>query len=105
MKPLIGITCATSYFDKEAPNPQDRMNMSYTRAVEMTGGIPVIIPAIGSPTYIDGLLDRLDGVILSGGADLNPQAYGESIFNGTVEVDPWRDESELLFAAKVLSTD
>jgi putative glutamine amidotransferase len=49
------------------------LGMTYLRAIEAAGGMPVVLPPLGDPT---ALLDRLDGVCLSGGPDLDPDAYG-----------------------------
>jgi putative glutamine amidotransferase len=49
--------------------------MTYLKAIEAAGGMPVVLPPLGDA---DALLDRLDGVCLSGGPDLDPDAYGAS---------------------------
>jgi putative glutamine amidotransferase len=83
MRPLIGVTTselrrgelATLRRDGEPPHPEMALGMTYLRAVDRAGGLPVVLP----PVALDGvgeLLDRLDGVLLSGGLDLDPDAYG-----------------------------
>ena len=47
--------------------------MTYLRAIEDAGGLPVVLPPLGDA---EAFLDRLDGVCLSGGPDLDPDAYG-----------------------------
>ena len=47
--------------------------MTYLRAIEAAGGMPVVLPPLGDAV---ALLERLDGVCLSGGPDLDPAAYG-----------------------------
>jgi putative glutamine amidotransferase len=49
------------------------LGMTYLRAIEAAGGMPVVLPPLGDA---EELLDRLDGVCLSGGPDLDPDAYG-----------------------------
>ena len=51
------------------------LGMSYLRAVERAGGLPVVLPPL-ELERISPLLDRLSGVLLSGGPDLDPTAYG-----------------------------
>jgi putative glutamine amidotransferase len=51
------------------------LGMKYLRAIELAGGIPVVIPPL-QPDAIDALLDQVAGLCLSGGPDLDPQAYG-----------------------------
>jgi putative glutamine amidotransferase len=51
------------------------LGMTYVRAIEAAGGIPVVVPPLGHRD-VRGLLARLDGLVLSGGPDLAPLAYG-----------------------------
>ncbi len=50
--------------------------MPYLRAIELGGGIPVVL-APETPEAADAVLDRLDGLCLAGGPDLDPLAYGD----------------------------
>lgn len=106
--PLIGITCGTSAFDPHARNPQDRLNHAYSRAVQMAGGIPVILPTAGTSGAEgegEGLLDRLDGLLLSGGYDVDPALFGEEKHNDTVEIDAGRDDAEMPLIHAALKRD
>lgn len=77
MKPFIGVT---SDFHEELlegrPWNSNRLLTSYSDALVAAGGIPVILP-LASPEIVEGLLSRLDGLILSGGNDIPPDALGE----------------------------
>jgi len=73
-KPLVGLPADTF---------EDRgfifhsIGDKYLRAVaEVAGCVPIMIPALDADLELEGLLDRLDGVCLSGGPDLDPHAYG-----------------------------
>ena len=75
MKPIIGITpshlretLAHGTFDRHI------LSLNYTNAVLAAGGIPVVLPP--QDEHADALLDRLDGLLLSGGADIDPAVYG-----------------------------
>ncbi|MGI9147046.1 MAG: gamma-glutamyl-gamma-aminobutyrate hydrolase family protein [Chloroflexota bacterium] len=70
--PLIGITVGPP----EDGSPYVQTRSSYTRAVERAGGLPVLIPPLG-PNALEALLERLDGVLFPGGADVDPAEYGE----------------------------
>jgi putative glutamine amidotransferase len=105
-RPLIGVTTSEvrlaehSDPDPEGDPPQREMalGMVYMRAVELAGGLPVALPPLGHDT-IAPLLDRLDGVCLSGGPDLDPAGYGadeRSPELGTTE--PELDAYELALA-------
>ena len=50
------------------------LGLSYLRAIELAGGLPVVLPPLGADA-IPALLERLDGVCLSGGPDLHPGGY------------------------------
>ena len=87
-RPLIGVTTSevrlAEHTDPlpEADPPQREMalGMVYMRAIELAGGIPVVLPPLGHDT-IAPLLDRLYGVCLSGGPDIDPEGYGEETRN------------------------
>ncbi len=70
----------------------------YFRSVEQAGGIPMIIPATENRVLLTTLLDRIDGLLLSGGADINPLCWGEDPQEELGEISPVRDYSELLLA-------
>src|SRR5918998_3597342 len=81
MKPLIGVTTSelrpsaagTLRRHGEPSLPEMALGMTYLRAIDDAGGMPVVLPPLGDA---DALLERLDGICLSGGPDLDPDAYG-----------------------------
>jgi putative glutamine amidotransferase len=83
MRPLIGITTSEVRpleYANQAPvdepfRAEMALGITYTNAIEVAGGAPVVLPPLGEET-IDSLLDRLDAVCLSGGPDLDPAEYG-----------------------------
>src|SRR6266542_2492966 len=83
MRPLIGVTTselrrgelATLRRHGEPPHPEMALGMTYLRAVEAAGGLPVVLLPVGLEA-VPALLARFDGVCLSGGPDLDPDAYG-----------------------------
>jgi putative glutamine amidotransferase len=82
MRPLIGVTtselrpsgASTLRRQGEPAHAEMALGMTYVRAIERAGGMPVVLPPVIED--IEALLDRLDGVCLSGGPDLDPAAYG-----------------------------
>ncbi len=104
-KPLIGITCSSSANDVHAANPQDRLNCAYSRAVALAGGIPVLIPNVAEPDLIAAYLGKIDGLMLSGGYDLEPMLFGEDKLSDTVETDPPRDRAEIPLIGKALKSN
>jgi putative glutamine amidotransferase len=83
MKPLIGVTTselrpgelATLRRHGEPPHAEMALGITYVRAIETAGGIPVVMPPL-APADVPALVARLDGLLLSGGPDLAPDAYG-----------------------------
>src|SRR5436309_398641 len=99
--PLIGITCGTGATDGKPP--QDRLNRAYSHAIALAGGAPVILPNLAEGS--ESLLDRLDGILVSGGWDIDPNLYGQEILNDTLEIDEPRDRSELPIIREALRRD
>lgn len=104
-RPLIGITCGSSALDPGAKSPQDRLNCTYSHAVFLAGGAPVILPNLGESEAVLAWLDRLDGIVLSGGFDVNPKLFGEDVLNASVEIDSPRDVAELPLIHSLLERD
>ncbi|NLG42534.1 MAG: gamma-glutamyl-gamma-aminobutyrate hydrolase family protein [Phycisphaerae bacterium] len=79
-RPAIGITCSFQQTDPPNPRLQTRLNAAYSDAVFAAGGLPrpIALPAEPEPSLLDDLLSGLDGVIFSGGLDLDPQRYGQT---------------------------
>src|SRR5215207_6046800 len=82
MRPLIGVTTSelrpsgagTLRRQGEPAHPEMALGMTYLQALERAGAVPVVLPPCVSD--LEALISRLDGVCLSGGPDLDPEAYG-----------------------------
>ena len=104
MAPLIGVTTsevrrgelATLRRHGEPPQHEMALGLTYMRAIELAGGVPVVLPPLedGLPT----LLARLDGICLSGGPDLDPAAYGARAHEQLGPTEPALDRFELELA-------
>jgi len=92
-RPLIAVSAAIEDLPTAFGN-QDctKLTTAYTNAVYAAGGQPVIMPVIVDPP--DGLLDRFDGLVLTGGGDLDPTLYGEEPDPTIYGVRPERDAFE-----------
>ncbi|MBQ4197926.1 MAG: gamma-glutamyl-gamma-aminobutyrate hydrolase family protein, partial [Bacteroidales bacterium] len=64
-KPVIGISCSIDGTTVE-------VGMTYVKSVRKAGGIPVVIPITTSEKEIDEYLDRIDGLVMTGGEDVSP---------------------------------
>jgi putative glutamine amidotransferase len=103
-KPLVGITtyltpAAWGHWEMEAA----LVPAQYVEAVERAGGRALLVPP--SPDGQDVLLDALDGLIFSGGSDLEPEAYGQEPHPETKGVHRERDEAELALLTAALERD
>jgi putative glutamine amidotransferase len=106
MRPLIGVTTSelrrgelgTLRRHGEPPHPEMALGMTYMRAVDVAGGLPVVLPPVALESVPD-LVQRLDGICLSGGPDLDPDAYGaESRHPELGPTEPTLDAFELAVA-------
>ncbi len=70
---------------------------TYTGMIREADGIPIVLTP-GSLAEVETLLDRLDGLVLSGGGDIDPGRYGGDPHEAVYAVDPLRDEFELALA-------
>jgi putative glutamine amidotransferase len=91
-RPVIGITVGTCSIRQQ--NPRFGTNQVYVRSVEEAGGIAVLIPPIAKREAVE-LLDRLDGLMIPGGADVDSSFYGEAPAPGVEESDRPRDNLEM----------
>jgi putative glutamine amidotransferase len=91
VRPLIGIT--TTGRDERG---RVRLNTLYVDAVRRAGGVPILLPP--GEAAPDELLERIDGLILTGGGDLDPAHYGGAAHATIYGVDAERDASELVLA-------
>jgi putative glutamine amidotransferase len=100
MKPVVGITPSPST-DTIGPGTFRRYAMAatYTEGVEAANGIPLVIPP--QENNIEAILDRIDGLLFSGGGDIEPSRYGDNdTHENTYGIDELRDRFELdLFGA------
>jgi len=83
-RPLVAVTTSevraasrTAISQGDPPRREMVLGLAYLEAIERAGGVPLVVPPLCSPQALDALLDRVDGLCLSGGPDLHPAAYGE----------------------------
>jgi putative glutamine amidotransferase len=104
MRPLIGIT---SYAEEIRwgvwTEDAALVPLAYVRAVEHAGGRPFVVPP--SKDGLEETLDALDGVIFSGGGDLDPELYGAEPHDETDEPRTERDAAELRLLEAALDRD
>jgi len=113
IKPLIGIT-GCIVFDWEQGKQrlrgmpgQDMLMLShdYLNCVHHVGGIPVPLPIINTGEYSTDIAEKLDGLILTGGPDINPYLYKQSARIGLGKLSLQRDSFEIALIGKMLAKD
>src|SRR5215203_3689866 len=106
-RPLIGVTTSevrpaahVTPIDANEPRESEMaLGLPYLRGIEAAGGVPVVIPPLPEEA-IEPLLDRLDGICLSGGPDLNPDTYGADPHPKLGPTEPELDRFELTVARR-----
>ncbi|EPZ58594.1 glutamine amidotransferase class-I family protein [[Clostridium] sordellii ATCC 9714] len=97
MKPLIGVLGRLATIDSGAFNGLERVNLTnaYVNAIEKAGGVPIVIPANTNKENIKAQVSAMDGIIISGGDDVNPNIYKEEPFKELGYVNPTLDEFDI----------
>jgi putative glutamine amidotransferase len=93
MRPLIAIT-TSSHEGPEFRVPQVLLGYPYVDAVETAGGASVLVTPAHSPASLVCLLERVDGLLLSGGEDVSPHHYGQQPHPRLEATHPLRDDME-----------
>jgi len=101
MAPLIGVT--TSVVTKEPERTQ--LNASYILAVQQAGGVPVLLPSQLSAKALVELLQRVDGLVLTGGGDVDSALYGGEPHPTRAYVSATRDALETAVIRFALGQD
>jgi putative glutamine amidotransferase len=104
VRPLIGIT---TYVEQASwshwRTPAALIPFAYVRAVERAGGRALLVPP--DDDGVEETLDALDGLILSGGNDVDPASYGAKPHAETGGLRPERDRAELALLEGALARD
>lgn len=92
MKPIIGISCSFNQQQRRITLKQD-----YSWAIIQNGGLPVLIPRTNEWLLLEQYSSRLDGLLLSGGGDIDPELYQEQRIKSLrlIDVDPAQDQFEI----------
>jgi putative glutamine amidotransferase len=106
-RPLIGVTTSevrpaervTPLPEGEPRGKEMALGLTYLRGLEAAGGLPVVMPPLDERA-IEPLLDRLDGICLSGGPDLDPATYGAEPHRELGPTEPELDRFELAVARR-----
>lgn len=97
-RPRIAITMGF----REEPLPAHELPDGYVRAVVAAGGLPWPVPSVEGDPLVEALLAEADGLLLTGGGDLDPAWYGQLPHPRLRRVTPRRDRLELTLTRAAL---
>jgi len=103
MQTTVGIPCAFKKPEGEFGIESSAIPQSYMRALEMAGGVPLLIPITDRKSTLRALYERIDGLLLAGGVDINPSRYGEPSHPAIGKIDVQRDWVELTLVPWAMS--
>jgi putative glutamine amidotransferase len=103
-RPVIGLPCAVVERPGSLP-PVYAANPPYVHAIEAAGGFPVLLPLWQEPESVLLLRGRLDGLLLMGGGDVDPERYGEARHPETQPPEGARDRVEVELLRQALDDD
>lgn len=99
MRPIIGMTCTTATTFEQGGlrllPTQEVGYRTYVHAVTASGGAPLFIPLVREQAVIESLAAKLDGLVLTGGPDINPLYFHSEPHPNLGLVDQEQDELEL----------
>ena len=104
MQPLIGIPCAGNV-RSHTNYRRFAVGQSYCRALALAGGAPILIPLLEDGRALQAIYDRLDGLLLAGGGDIEPRHFGQKRLARLGSVDRPRDQSELWLTRRAFDDD
>ncbi len=93
MKVRIGVSCGLMYTQRAALN---HLDIGYSKSLLANDALPLILPILQDPALVDKVLDQVDGLLLSGGADISPLLYGEHLMKASYRYYERRDTNDLL---------
>ena len=92
MIPSIVVTVAAPT-RQASPELQERKNRLYADGIRRHGGLPILVDSTTTPSDRETVFATMDGLLLSGGADIDPARYGRTV-EGSTGMEPDRDELE-----------
>lgn len=100
-RPVIGIN-TDFYAATKSYSAHARLNAGYFDAVVQAGGLPVLIPPLGKEPEIEAMLDRVDGMLLTGGLDIDPRRQGLPTMAAVQPMAERRELSDRLLVQKII---
>lgn len=109
MRPIIGITCGSKVSASSSSSgrvyQENSVGFDYIRAIEQAGGTPLVLPIVENPDCISDFTRIIDGLLLSGGGDIDPFLFHEEPIPNLGNIDPSRDWVEIRMSTVSLEED
>jgi len=99
--PLIGLTGGQNH--NKSGSTVCQVGRAYAAAIQRAGGIPLLIPTGIDINSLPALVQRLDGVLLTGGGDIDPKLFNGQPHYKVYDISPERDALELQLIEETLS--
>jgi putative glutamine amidotransferase len=103
-RPLIGVT-GHRPTGESGPRGTVVAKEAYLAAVLAAGGLPVVLAPVDTQEEIEAVLDAVDGLLFTGGQDVDPARFGQTLLNQTVKTEPDRDAFELPLMRGAIARD
>ena len=100
-RPVIGINVDLVAATKHA-TAYIRLSPGYFDSIYTAGGLPILIPPLNKEKEIDAILDRVDGIVLCGGPDLDPRRQNLPTHSTVVPMPPRREDNDRLLLRRVV---
>lgn len=105
--PVIGITANLFVAEDRPQYPNKELlvcDRAMERAVARAGGLPILLPVVTDPGRIGAYLGIIDGLLLSGGSDVDPTSYGHEVGSWPGQPERDRFERDLIDGARAAAT-
>lgn len=97
-KPVIGITPGHM-----RENNKLSLGQGYANGIIKAGGLAVVLPLCAEDGIVESILETVDGILFSGGADIDARSFGEENMKCGGKISPERDSFELLLAKRAIA--
>lgn len=103
-KPVIGISGSITIIEggRFPGYRRTYVNEDYVKSIIQAGGVPLLLPMTTEPEIVQGYIEQVDGLVLSGGHDVSPLAYGEQPQRKLGHTLPERDAFDKLLIEKAV---
>ncbi|MBJ7345355.1 MAG: gamma-glutamyl-gamma-aminobutyrate hydrolase family protein, partial [Gemmataceae bacterium] len=102
-RPIVGINMDLHYPQKNKQG-QLRLASGYCDRILEAGGLPIVMPAFTKDADLDAFLAMVDGMVMTGGADMDPRRNNQSMHPSVRMIPERREDSDRLLVRKLIET-